>query len=425
MSQPWSQRVSERYQVTLPADVAAWFDEQRWELSGGGEFNLPLSPEQVMDPEPGMIWPGFMLPDTLPLISNDYGDWLCLRIGSGGQIVECVYWSHAGGDWIPYGRTLAEALLYDALRGRETGGRTPGGNFSATADPSQDGWKTHVEWGWRQLGLATRDLPSLIDQSPEAFRQRIRDEGLARWAISRDEVLRHLDCELRLRSDYRVAQRIGVAWEPDYVQWMFDTDLIPDVRREELLAYFALEGTSLLAQDWEAAERAALRVMEARSDLGWAYDVAGWAAERRGDIGAAVDRYWAGLKPSLFADHTVRFRTHWVADGFAKFAAARLYELREQVPADWAEDPYFQLYWRQEPATLRPRVSEYWLEKAASAELAGEPAEAYQHYYRAGWDLGLDQLDGYARILEGLERTALSMGDMGQARIARLQRDLL
>lgn len=421
----WSQRVSQRYQVRLPADVVAWLDEERWRLPGGGEFNQPLAPEQLLDPEPGLIWPGFMLPDTLPLVGNAYGDWLCLRISSSDQVAECLYWSHAGGDWIPYGRSFAESLLYDALRGRETGGRTPGGDLAETAPETNDGWTTHVEWSWRQLGLNTHELPALLAQPADALRRRLQADGFARWALMRDEVLAELDCELRGRSDYRVAQRLGVTWEPDYVMWMFDTDLIPGDRRRELSRHFALAEDELFGQNWRAAEQQALNVIEARHDLGWAYDVAGWAAERMGERGVAVTRYLAGIRPSLFADHTVPFRTHWAADGFGKFSAARLDALRAFVPPEAARDPYLQLYWAREPASLRTRVFQYWLDAARRAERARDPASAYGHYYCAGWDLGLDQLHGYAEILDGLERSATAVGAAGRARIAALQRGFL
>ena len=56
------------------------------------------------------------MPDTLPIIGNDYGDWLCLRIARDGTLAELIHWSHCGGDWLPYGRNLAEGLLYDAAQ---------------------------------------------------------------------------------------------------------------------------------------------------------------------------------------------------------------------------------------------------------------------------------------------------------------------
>ena len=114
MSGSWSTQVEQRYALRLPEDVRAWLDKQIWREPGGAEFSRPQTPEQLLDPAPEAIWAGFMLPDTLPIISNNYGDWLCLRIDADGTVAEVLHWSHCGGDWIPYGRTLAEGLLYDA-----------------------------------------------------------------------------------------------------------------------------------------------------------------------------------------------------------------------------------------------------------------------------------------------------------------------
>ncbi|MFO0869253.1 MAG: SMI1/KNR4 family protein [Pirellulales bacterium] len=432
MSTTWSQRVSQRYQVQLPRDLAAWLDEARWQLPGGGEFNHPLSPEQLLEPEPGLIWPGFMLPDTLPLLGNDYGDWLCLRVGADNGVREWLYWSHAGGDWIPSGDTLAESLLYDALRAGE-GERHPGAGPTAIfpggahhpAPQPAVGWQTHVAWCAAQLSFPATRLQALSSAVDQSWRDGLRAAGLARWALARETLLQQLHCGLRGRSDYRVAQQLGVAWEPDFVMWMFDTQLIPQERRGQLLKHFGTDAESLLRQDWEGAEQAALEVLGARSDLGWAHDIAGWAAERRGAVEVAIERYLVGLRPSLFADHTVPFRTHWVADGFGKFAAARLFEWRAQVPAEAARDPYLQQYWWHDPQTLRDRISGFWHERARQAERSGQFAAAYDLYYQAGWDLGLDQLTAYAPILEGLERTAEAAGMPARARLAALHRGQL
>jgi hypothetical protein len=453
MTRSWSASVSERYQLRLPADVHDWLDEERWRLAGGGEFNQPLSPESLLAPHPGMIWPGFMLPDTLPWIGNSYGDWLCLRIGPGGDILECLYWSHGGGDWLPYGRTLAEALLYDACRAREllrhhqpdhqprnqprnqpvgpqpltsNANSAPSPNSEPEGDDLPSGpWDAHAAWGWRHSGLIDGDWPEVRDGEIAMLRRRLASEGLARWALARDSVLDQLNCGLRTRSDYRVASRLGISWEPDYVRWMFDTGTVPAGERRRLAVFFAAEETELFDQNWLEAERLASLVMAERHDMGWAFDIAGWAAERRGEPHLAAQRYLAGLRASLFADHTVPFRTHWAADRLAKFSAARLEQLRDLLPNQSLRDPYLRLFLEDDPQSLRDRVHAYWVQLARAAEAAGEPRLAYERYYAAGWDLGLDRLELYADVLAGLERAATAIGATALARIARLQRDLL
>ncbi len=56
-----------------------------------------------------------MLPDTLPLIGNEYGDWLCVRVDEDNRFGELVHWYHGGGDWIPVGKSIAEAVLHDIV----------------------------------------------------------------------------------------------------------------------------------------------------------------------------------------------------------------------------------------------------------------------------------------------------------------------
>ena len=75
----WSEKLAAHYGLRLPPDLRAWIDDNVWEQAGGAEFSQPQSPEHLIEPN-GAIWGGFMLPDTLPIIGNEYGDWLCLRI---------------------------------------------------------------------------------------------------------------------------------------------------------------------------------------------------------------------------------------------------------------------------------------------------------------------------------------------------------
>lgn len=437
MSTAWSRQIEQRYSVRLAPDVVAWFDDDAcWRRRGGGEFSEPIEPAQWLDPEPGLIWPGFMLPDSLPVIGNGYGDWLCARFDRAGEIREVVFWSHAGGDWIPYGRTLAEGLLYDAVR-RASGvapsfavePSSPDELVDAADDvdaESHHGVWTHAAWCWGQLrGQEQLGLPDWPGEDAAMLGSWLRRTRLSFPARARDEILAHLDSALKNSTDYRVAEKLGVTWEPEFVSWMFDTRMIPADRRESLSRHFGVSVSDLLRQNWQAAESLALQVMQQRPDLGWAFDIAGWAAERRGEMDRAIGRYRTGLRPSLFADHTVPFRTHWVADGFCKFSAARLHEHRESLPAELRDDPYVQLFLANQSTTLRVRVSQFWLEVARRAEQAGDPAAAYDAYFNAGWDLGLDEMDGYRPILDGLVSSARASGAEGLARIAELHRSRL
>ncbi len=373
MSGTWSQRVEQCYALQLPEDVRAWLDQQMWQEPGGAEFCRALAPEQLLDPEPGTIWAGFMMPDTLPIIGNDYGDWLCLRIAADGTVSELLHWSHCGGDYIPYGRTLAEGLLYDAavrvlhpLPSHMAGSELPADQvfrsaqwarqwLAADAEPMQPFWNS----------TATRET-----HNSTPILEMLGKRGVAEFAVSRDRILQHLESPFKVTSEPALARQIGVSWEPDFVRWMFDNQLIPESTRCELQQ--TLNGTDgqLFTQNWQAAEREATAVIQRRQDLGWAFDVAGWAAQRRGDWPTAIQHYLAGMQ------------TRW-------------------------------------------RVHEHWLALARTAEQQGENRQAYQHYYRAGWDLGLQPLDGYDEIFAGLARSALADGAPALAAIAEMHQRFL
>ncbi len=107
--------------------------------------------------------------------------------------------------------------------------------------------------------------------------------GIAEFAVRRDRILGHLDSPLKSRGESALAQELGVSWEPEFVSWLFDTDRIPAAARQHLVNKIADVPGDVFAQDWQAAEAEATAVLENRRDLGWAFDIAGWAAERRGE----------------------------------------------------------------------------------------------------------------------------------------------
>ena len=295
MTGRWSTEIEQRYSLRLPDDVRVWLDEQIWKDAGGAEFRRAQTPEQLMDPVPGSIWAGFMLPDTLPIIGNDYGDWLCLRIAADGTVSELVHWSHCGGDWIPYGQNLAEGLLYDAA----VRVLYPQRASFVEAEPTDPHVFRLAEWACRWMTEHGRAVPRFWphdgDPSPDpntaAVLHGLASAGIAEFAVRRDRILGHLDSPFKSRSGTALAQELGVPWEPEFVSWLFDTARIPATARERLARKLAEHAADPFAQDWRAAEAEAIAVLERRQDLGWAFDIAGWAAERRGDKQLAVQRY--------------------------------------------------------------------------------------------------------------------------------------
>lgn len=426
MSHRWSVEVAKALHIQLPPDLIVWLDDEWWKLPAGAEFCLPQTPQQLLTPEPGSLWAGFMLPDTLPLIGNQYGDWLCLRVDWEGRVREVVYWCHGGGDWIPYGATLAEALLYDAAFHVLYDRRFT--EITAAERPKSEIYRA-AEWALGFLPPSSvRSLPRFWDRLPEQntrLLEELLEANVAPIAARRDLILRHLESQLKSRSDPNIAEQIGAVWEPDFVSWLFDTALIPELTLDDLSALFRLPIKQLIVQDWDAAESEALHVSAVRDDLGWAFDITGWAAERRGDSQLAVERYLRGLRASSFSDDSVRFRTHWFGEGYGKFAAARLYALRDQLTAEQREDPYLQIFWQNDPESLRVRVRDYWMREAEAAASGREFRQAYRCYYAAGWDCGLQYMKSYGEILEQLVKTADQGGSPALARIARMHREHL
>ncbi len=412
MTGTWSDKIQQRYHLRIPPDFADWLDREVWNRPGGVEFSHPLPPERILDPEPGAIWGGFMLPDTLPVLGNDYGDWLCLRVTAEGDVWEVIAWWHGGGDWMPYGASLAEAVLFDAAQrviGSPRTGEHDVPRRYALAEWARDWVRPAIGRFWEP------------DRSGDPLTE-LLDAGLCQSAVRRERVGRALHNPLRVHSNPHAAQALAVRWEPEFVHWLFDSAVIPPPRIADLTSYFRLPAPELLAQDWAAAEREALAVTRQRDDLGWAFDVAGWAAERRGKVKQAVEFYQRGVWASAFTDDSVRLRTHWISEGFGKFAAARLNHWRGELSDQTSADPYLQELWRDDPESLRARVRDFWINKARQASRQQRFAEAYDCYYKAGWDCGLQYVTSYAEILDGLIDSAQKADAPALAELGRLHR---
>lgn len=423
MSSAWSKQIEKHYHLQVPPELASWFDDGLWRQPGQSEFRYPLHPEQFIEPADGTIWAGFMLPDTLPLVGNQYGDWLCLRVTPEGKVAEIICWNHGGGDWVPYGRNLCEALLYDAcLAGRAMYA------VEQAPEPINIAECPTVRWAWDWMAQYHPGLGDSLDQlgvAQPAIADRLLAVGVAETVIRRDKMLQALDSPLKSCSDPELAGCLDVQWEPEFIRWIFDTDLIPSAAREALGQLRPLPLGCLFSQDWGSAERQALAVIHRRQDLGWPFDIAGWAAERRGDFRRAIALYAQGVRTSLFADEGVRFRTHWYPEGLGKFAASRLDHLRQQLPPELRHDRYLHLFWENDPSSLRNRLREYWLQRARQHFKGKHYMHAYQCYFLAGWDFGSSDLDVYAEILEGVVACATASGRSALSSVARTHQRFL
>ena len=70
----WSAKLSKKYELTLPADVVAWFDGEVWKENSETVFGQPVEPAQLLDSNASTLCGGLMLPDTLLILRNGCGD---------------------------------------------------------------------------------------------------------------------------------------------------------------------------------------------------------------------------------------------------------------------------------------------------------------------------------------------------------------
>ncbi|MEM6688685.1 MAG: hypothetical protein AAF664_04605 [Planctomycetota bacterium] len=95
--------------------LCRWFNEGcTLTPSATSQFIHFVEFDEFVDDRPPAIWAGLMPCDFLPVVGNGRGDFIGLRTG---QLDWKGYWHwfHGGGDILPWGRTLSEALLFDSL----------------------------------------------------------------------------------------------------------------------------------------------------------------------------------------------------------------------------------------------------------------------------------------------------------------------
>ncbi|QEG38296.1 SMI1/KNR4 family protein [Roseimaritima ulvae] len=417
----WAGRFAGQYAVQLDATLTQWLGDEQWRQLGSGEFRAAATAEELLQDCPPVIWPGLMPPDALPILGNEYGDWLCLRIGGDDQVREIIHWYHGGGDWIPWGRTLPEAIAFQMIRDH-----LPGRHYRH-ADPAErirrcDPNDPHYLWAQRHLPAeTTRIIDTLLaDQAPQAVMpllEQLIATGVASVSLHAEAILRSLDTPLRQLARNMVAP-LGVDWENEAIGWRFDADLVPRKHRAALAQILKVGEAELGGQDWERAGQHAASVAESRSDLGWAPLTLGWIAEKHGHVSAALQHYSRALPASVFADQSVRFRTQGNEED--KFSARRLAVLlkqhRDSALADNAE--YWQV-WSEASSSERPEaIADYWLRRAAQATERGDDSAAYDALVQSGWDLGRTSIRQYGPLLTQIAAAAQQAGQKARAAVA-------
>jgi hypothetical protein len=380
---------------------------------------------------PDLIWPGLMMPDTLPVAGNRYGDWLCARVAADDSIVEVIHWYHGGGDWIPWGRTLPEAFVFDSIRSRLPGRRQ---THSIRPDASEDissveesvtsAMASAVAWSAKWLPPTVTQ--AVAELSGTQLAEKLIQHHICETAVRCELALNEMDGSVRRHFSASTAAELGIAWDPDGIGWLFDDNRFP--KNEPNFIECVAGHDDLVWQDWNRIAEHVSPVCQQRSDLGWPFDIAGWAMERQGNFEAATQLYRRGMFAFAFADQSIRFRTHWFPQWAGKFSTWRLSTLIDtgQIAADKL-DPrntdYLKAIRSGENSQPRQRIFEHWRNLAFEAEAEGRWSDAYDCHYRSGWDLGIDRMGDYREILIGLVRSATNAHQTARAKIAQTHHD--
>lgn len=429
----WSSAIAQRYALELSPPWIEWFDRIAPEATCDGEFCEPVHPETLLDAAPEVIWPGLMPPDLLPLVGNAIGDWLCGRVAADNTIAEVVYWYHGGGDCLPYGQTMAEALVYDSLAPRFPG-RERALAIPAQAPPVAGAGalasRPCIRWALQHLPAEVAEV--YADDFPVAQTgEHLLRAGVSEDAIRCDLVLAALDNEVRRRMTPQLAAKLEARWEQEVVRWMFDPDSMPAACAQRLAQHWDLPAEQWRRQDWGVAAEHCRQVAQRRGDLAWVHDILGWAAQRSGDRATAIAHYTHGATVSQFTDQAVRFRSHFDNDRYTKFAVARLAELDASgrldpgyVAALSAGDAAV----NHEASSWRDQVCRYWRGQAERVAGQGGPEAGWSRYellHLAGWDVGCDSLGCYKRLLVDLAAAAEAAGQPARAAVARAHHQCL
>ncbi len=405
----WSSAIAERFRLKLSPQWIDWFDHGIHTVDGLGEFAEPSDPADLLCDSPECIWPGLMLPDLLPMLTNGIGDWLCARIGADNTIVEVVHWYHGGGDYMPYGSDLAQAIAFANLADRFPWKRR---DHAIPAHPA------NVESDWAS-GISLWALQFLPDELAKVLHSQqaeppwvdhMLEHGIAWEAVQCERALALIDNELRNHLQPAHVAGLGVNWDRDVMRWMFDPQTMP----HEWLGRLPVQVNrgEELDRRWQQAGDVCREVIRKRNDLAWAWDIYGWSCSRRRDQHEAISAYVQSARTSVFSDQSIRFRTHFDSARCAKFSVARLAELgaTDRLDADY----YAALSGVSQPAWRR-NVTGYW-NGLAGASTSHE--SRYDLFYRGGWDVGCESMRDYHQQLNQLVIEAQAAGQVARAEVA-------
>jgi hypothetical protein len=420
-SDSWSARLAERYQCVFSPALIEWFDSGVWKRRGLGEYNCAVDPSLLMTNAPEPIWPGLMSCDLIPLIESTSGDWLCVRVDENSMASEVVQWYHGGGDWIPWGHDIAQAIIFDGLIDRISSDSRRHA-IPAVVPRSRD----HEGLNDELLDWAFGKIPEGLAESLDAARDSqqvtacLLNAQIAEVAIHCELVLKSL-CFPNVESlQLAMGQEAEVIGRNQLTEWAFDIERIPEKYRQQI--ELGEHGMELLEQDWKSAQVHAKAVTTLAPQLAWGWEILGYSQERAGHRELAIHAYSKAAQCSVFTDQSVRMNTHWATEYASKFSIERIRQLDEMTIE---KSDYLSTVTKATDADRRAVVTEYWKKKAVEHLAAEEAAAACECYMAAGWDLGAGPITVYGDILERVHETASQCGQRARAELAATHRRCL
>ncbi|MFG0265097.1 MAG: SMI1/KNR4 family protein [Rhodopirellula sp. JB055] len=454
----WSEQLQQRFGLTLKPDLASWFDDEIWRSPGNGEFAVAVSPETLLKSVPDPVWPPLMPPNFLPLVGSHAGDWLCLRLadgeaGAANVPYDLCHWYHGGGDWLPWGNTLAEALLFDQilpfLPASDHRHAIPSPMDNArSVEPGMNAWQ---DWMTRWLPETVQPIvqQQLWLSGGTGWIDDLMNAGVCAVAIGCQLVIDELSNELTRHLMPADANRMGIAWN-DIMRWGFDLQALPADIANRLRDEGAVQTSAMDPgqQDWSRIESICERTHSLSPELAWAAELLGYCRLQRGDFSGATSAFLQSMRCSVFTDQSVRLRTHWAtsgAEGMAKFGAywlcresnlhpemwdreslssgANSASIANAVPASVSMSEYLDCLRNREEGSVRSRVTAFFLNCADLSSGSGQHADAVRCLYAAGWDLGTEPMKLYAELLRRLVDTCQLAGWTSHEILARMHRD--
>jgi len=366
-------RLEKKFNINMPDDIRSWIDNDLHKNNCYGlEYGEPIDFEEYLENDEGYIWGGLMHPDTIPIVGNGCGDQLCLRIGKDGSVSEIIKWEHETSEWMPCGKTLAEALVF----------------FTIISDELEieDNEKKMFEWLKEQTGIDLVDLLEKYDNETDRLQVLLDNNIVAMSVYERlaENAMRTLfEKETMEDGYYEIVESLNISLD-QFDAYCKRPETMPENVSIFLSKRFNTSIEKLFAVDWNLAKKYAGLAILQRENIAWPFLVLGDYELRHGNNDIAIDYYYRGVQ-SLKTTYGFTHTNSWSLGAQTDMCAQRLADMKDQISQDISNDGLFLAKSNPEFDGVLP-LRKYWIEKAKQSEVEGKFELAYDCWYKAGWD---------------------------------------